>query len=124
MIICTIAFVAVIAVFLKFVWFPWRQQKWYVRQFEKAGYRVLEIPFRPFATGMEIKLDVSGKVEDALKFVKDRYPHHDVVIMNLVHRICIEFLSPDFIQEFHSADSQLKYEKFYFLKELMMEGCG
>ena len=74
---------------VKYTWLPWRRQKWYVNNFQKQGYRVYEVPFRPFSAGLLKIWDFSENTEDALGKVKKEFPHYDVAIFNTLEKTSI-----------------------------------
>ena len=69
------------------------------------------MPFRPFALTFLDIYDYSEKTKDALRIVKEKYPHYDVAIMNLVDGIFIDLINPDLIQDFFSAQNFSNYHK-------------
>ena len=110
--------------FLKFIWWPYRLHKWYVQQFRKQGYRVLEVPFKPFGLTFLEVYDYSEKAKDGLAIVKEKYPHYDVAIMNLVDGIFIDLINPDLIQDFFSSHNFSNYCKSKIEKDNLQRGIG
>ena len=95
----------------KFVWRPWQKKKWYADNFRKKGYRVLDVPFRPFGAPLLDYYNFSNEGDDALGLIKERYPHHDVVLFNILHLNSIEFVHPDLVQEFFSVEKSKLFTK-------------
>ena len=93
------------------VWKPWRLHKWYAEGFRRQGYKVLEVPFRPFAASYLDYYNMSKDADDALKVVKEQYPNYDVVIFNFFNTIFIDYCHPDLHQEFLSAEKASNYSK-------------
>ena len=89
----------------KFVWKPWRLQKWYVQQFKAKGYRVLEIPFRPFQVGFLKIYDLSENTKDSFKWCKDHYPNYDVVVTTILSSVFLDFIHPQLQKQILSSDS-------------------
>ena len=80
-------------------WKPKKLHQKYVESFRKQGYKVLEIPFRPLAlTFLEI-YDFTETTTDAFKVTKEKYPGHDVVVMNIANIISLDLINPELVQE-------------------------
>ena len=97
-ILLIVAFIA-----FKLIWQPWRLHKWYAENFRKQGFKVLEVPFRPFGATMLDYYDLSKDTDDAMARIKETYPNYDVVIMNAFNNIFVDLAHPDLHQEFLSA---------------------
>ena len=85
-------------ILLKFVLLPWRRQNWYVSNFRKQGYRVYEVPFKPFSSGLSQIWDMSEDTHDAFALMKKELPHLDVVVVNALDKVCVELIHPDLQQ--------------------------
>ena len=105
-ILLIVAFIA-----FKLIWQPWRLYKWYADNFKKQGYKVLEVPFRPFGVPMLEYYNMSKDVDDAFALIKEQYPNYDVVLMNMFNTIILDFANPDIHQEFLSAEKMPNYSK-------------
>ena len=87
---------------LKFVILPWRRQKWYISNFRKQGYRVYEVPFKPFASGLKKIWNLSETTYDAFALIKKEFPNYDVAVLTTLDKTFIEIIHPDLQQEFFS----------------------
>ena len=81
-------------VLYKFVWKPWRLQKRYVQQFKAKGYRVLEIPFRPFQIGFLKIYDLSENTRDSFGWCKEHYPNYDVAVTTILGSVFVDLIHP------------------------------
>ena len=79
-------------------WKPWRLHKWYANNFRRQGYRVLEVPFRPFGITLLDYYNFSRDADDAFKLLKEEYPKYDVALFNIFNSEYIDILSPDLHQ--------------------------
>ena len=82
MIIQTLILLAVLLFLYFFIWRPWKLRNWYIQNFKQHGYKVLEVPFRPFSMNFFNYYDFSPSTTDAMKRIKEEYPQYDVVVMN------------------------------------------
>ena len=64
---------------------------------------MLEIPFKPLGMSFIEFYDFRESTKDAFKGAKERYPGHDVVVMNIINKIHIDLIHPDLVQEFLSG---------------------
>ena len=108
----------------KCYWQPKKLHKWYVENFRKQGYRVLEVPFRPFAITFLDNYDFTENTTDGFKAVKEKYPGHDVVVMNILSRISIDLMHPDLVQKFLSVENFQSYQKDPLDIEFMKRSIG
>ena len=106
----------------RFYWQPRQLQREYARAFKKAGYRVLEVPFRPLTMTLQHFIDYGKKSKDAMKKVKEIFPQYDVVIMNMFKDVQLILIHPDLIREFLSAENLQNYTKTTMTKELFKRG--
>ena len=97
--------------FFKCYWQPWKLHQSYVRHFRNQGYRVLEVPFNPLSISTFKYYEFEGKTGDAYGLTKAHYPHHDVVVGNLLTNIFVDLIHPDLNREYLSAEKIGFYEK-------------
>ena len=89
----------------KCFWSPYKRHKWYAHNFQRQGYKVLEVPFKPLSITAIRFYDWREKVSDALENMKAEYPHYDVVIMNIFNITFLNFIHPDLVQKFVAAEN-------------------
>ena len=90
---------------------PKRAYQNYVREFEKRGYRVYQIPFKPLAFPYLDIVEKDEKSGDALKILKNVYPKYDVVISNILNKILIDLVNLDLQKSFFTVDNIYLYPK-------------
>ena len=76
--------------------------RFYVEQFKKQGFRVLDVPFHPMGTFLNY-YDFSEETKDAVRKVKEEFPKYDVAIMNMNSMVFVDLIHPDLAKEFLSA---------------------
>ena len=105
--------ILILVVFLAFryIWKPYKTFKWYASNFRKQGYKVIEIPFNPFANGFIKVYDISPDAQDGMSFIKKNYPDYDVAVLNILSKVMVFIINPDLQQEFFAADKLPYYEK-------------
>ena len=82
----------------RYIWKPYQTFKWYANNFRKQGYRVIEIPFNPFANGYLKVYNINPDTEDAMSFVKKNYPDYDVAVLNVLSKVMVFLMNPDLQQ--------------------------
>ena len=101
----------VVFLLLQHVVVPWRKQKWYVQQFKKSGYKVLEVPFKPLGLGFTQIYDLELSTKDSLLKCKEQYSHYDVAVMNAMNYVFVDLIHPNLQQEFSSSESLNNFQK-------------
>ena len=103
--------ILVTATVYKFIIQPKKLQKMYVRCFEDKGYRVLEIPFKPFDAPVFNQIIKDEKGGDAYKSLKDLYSQYDVVVSNVFGKIMVDVIHPDFMKDFYFKENHYAFPK-------------
>ena len=111
-------------VFYRHVWVIYKMYHWHSENFRKQGYRVLEVPFKPFAVTMKKYYSSSQNTIDALNNVKQDYPNYDVAVMNSINRVYIELAHPELLQEFLSSENMQHYTKASLGRNPVRRGLG
>ena len=81
-----------------FYWQPKQMHQHYVQAFKKAGYRVLEMPYRPLGISALKFLDTRKEARDVLWRAKETLPQYDVAVLNVFRDIEVSLYHPDLIQ--------------------------
>ena len=50
----------------RYIWHPWKLKKWYVSKFRERGYRVFEIPLKPFQMAFLSTIDLDEQTKDCM----------------------------------------------------------
>ena len=111
MLIYLIVLTVLVFLFYKCFWQPKKTHQWYVDNFRNQGYRVLDVPFKPFSLPIMDIYDVSPTSKDAMAFAKKRFPDYDVVVTNMMNEIYVDIIHPDLVHKFYSLENLESYEK-------------
>ena len=110
--------------FYRCYWEPKKRHQWYVENFRKQGYKVLEVPFRPLAITFLKIYDLSPNTKDAMRVPKETYPQYDVCVMNTMNKVYINLIHPDLIQDFYLVENLENYAKNKSDTANMKRGLG
>ena len=62
--------------------------------------------------------------KDPLQGLKEYYSQYDVVVHNMLHRVYLDIIHPDFIQDFVSSEKMHNYTKTVETKDLFRKAGG
>ena len=96
----------------------------YRRKLEAKGFRVHVWPYVPFKLSTIKLLLESARQGDALKPYKQVFPHYDVAIGNYFNKPLIQFLSPQFREEFGKAERDQYYRKLPEMTAVVKRALG
>lgn len=97
---------------------PRRIQAWYKKTLEDLGYKVLNIPFKPFRDPFKDRaIECTQAKSDTFWEEKHLYPNFDVVVTNVSDVVCLILINPDLISELLTPDKVVLHHKMkYFIR--------
>jgi hypothetical protein len=104
----------VLIVYLLYSWiiYPKKMMAHYTRMFKSQGYRVIELPFRPFGSSfLEQLFEDQEKNKDPYYTHKRSYSGVDVLIGNSLNHPNIVFMNIDMVKDMLSPEKMMSFEK-------------
>jgi hypothetical protein len=114
LLLLSLALVLGLAYFLhKYYIKPLKLRRHYLNIFKKLGYKVYELPFKPFgAPNYDAHAYYTAQKKDALYGSKYVYQGYDVVLGNILNLPNILFINYKLAQEIHSVDKVAVLPKY------------